>query len=221
MKIKIGIIGLLLILGANIALAQSKDLGFIIGLGVGVHTFSETDDTRKALVYSGDSSSSDEIKALVGLQFYAEYFLLDYLSLGLKSQSMNGGVDYKYTDFTIERRIKIDNSILYTNLLFPVGDGYWRLGGTGGAGSSKYTVSWEVKCDSGAVGCTNKTLEDSSTGTVIDLGLLADWGEDGFGGRLGYLVSTMSHDEYEDDNGTKTEVKASGSQFFIDVRYSF
>jgi len=41
--IKIGIIGCVLIFMANIALAQSKDLGFILGVGIVSHSFSEVD----------------------------------------------------------------------------------------------------------------------------------------------------------------------------------
>ena len=89
MKIKIGMISLLLILATNLLFAQSKDLGFIIGLGVGAHTFSETDDTRKALIVNSESSSSDEIKGLLAVQFYAEYFILDFLSLGLKRSGLH------------------------------------------------------------------------------------------------------------------------------------
>jgi len=131
-------------------------------------------------------------------------------------QSYVGGVDYLYSDRTIERRVTLANTIGYTNLLFPVGSGYWRLGGTGGYGSSKYTVSSETKCDSGASSCSNSTSEDSSSGSVMEIGFIADWGEDASGGRIGYSVLSTSHDKIDD-----VEIKASGALLFVDFRYAF
>ena len=213
MKFKIGVVGLLLMFIANVAFAQSKDLGFILGIGIVSHTFSEVDDTREGTSTFNDE---DKIDGAAGLQIYAEYFILDYLSLGIKSLSVTGGVDYSGSDGKVERRITIDNSTVYTNLLFPVGSGYWRLGGLVGAGTSKYTVSLEVICNTSGGSCTDDKVEESVDGTVFDVGFIADWGEDASGGRLGYVSSSMSHDKMED-----TEIKASGSQFFIDFRYAF
>jgi len=213
MKIKIGLAACVFIFMANIVFAQSKDLGFILGIGIVSYSFSEVDDTREGSAYFNEE---DKIDAALGFQVYAEYFILDYLALGLKSLSVTGGVDYSGIDGKVERRITIDNSTFYANLLFPVGSGYWRLGGTAGAGSSKYTVSWEVICNSSSSSCTDEKIEESSSGTVAEVGLIADWGEDASGGRLGLVSSSMSHDKMDD-----TEIKASGSQFFIDFRYSW
>jgi hypothetical protein len=213
MKIKTGMIACILIFMANIAFTQSKDLGFVLGIGIVSHAFTEVDDTREGSTYF---NGEDEIEAAAGFQIYAEYFILDYLSLGLKSQALAGGVDYSGTDGKVERRIMIDNSTFYTNLLFPVGSGYWRLGGSAGAGSSKYTVSWEVICNASSSSCVDEKIEESTNGSVAEVGFIVDWGEDASGGRLGYVSSSMTHDKIDD-----TEIKASGSQFFVDFRYSW
>ena len=132
---------------------------------------------------------------------------------------MVGGVEYVGSNAKLERIVVLDNYIAYGNFLPKVGNGYWRLGLTGGIGSSKYTYSEELKCDSPT--CPSGKTEASSTGPILIVGFIADWGEDGAGGRMGFNSVVTDHPEIEWPNGNKYEVKGSGDQLFIDFRYAF
>jgi len=212
-KILVSTIFIFVTIFASNALAQNSDMELVFGFGLAAHTFSETDAFREP---TGPYGDSDEITVAVGLQAYLEYFVMDFISAGFKVQALEGGHDYGGYGYTIERRIGLENQLGYINILPAIGDGYWRLGGTVGYGSSTYIVKWTLECESYSTNCTNQETSESSSGTIMEAGFIADWGEDGFGGRFGYLINSTNHDDIED-----VEVKGSGTQLFLDVRYAF
>ena len=196
----------------------AEEMEFVLGIGLASHYFAELDDLRQETSMSSDK---DEIEDIRGLEIYAEYFVADPFASGVKGQSMAGRIDYIATDFTMERRVKLNNMIGYVNFLPKVGDGYCRLGFTLGYGSSKYIYSLERVCDSGASNCKNEKDKYTSDGTMAVFGFIADWGKDGSGGRIGYNLTSAEHEDIEFLDGSKQEVKASGSQLHIDFRYAF
>ncbi len=198
---------------------ETTAFGFVMGLGRVNHRFSETDEVRKAKEGFYDT---DEIDTILGYELYGEHFVTDEIAVGLKYQKVGGGIEYTGPGFKLKRIAELDNYIAYGNFLLKVGSGFWRLGLTGGMGGSKYTYSEERKCTENAViSCLEGKEEASSTGPILIVGFIADWGEDGAGGRMGFNSVVTDHPEIEWPNGNKYEVKGSGDQLFIDFRYAF
>lgn len=192
--------------------------GFIMGLGLVRHGFAEADKLREG---SSTISSDDEIKTLNGIELYGEYFIKDDIALGTKKQVLGGGVEYSGPDYTLERFVELNNYILYFNLLQKIGSGFWRLGFTGGFGRSQYIYSEKRSCDAGAQSCADGKTEVTSTGSIMILGFVADWGEDGAGGRLGVSSAAAKHPKTENSAGREFRADASGSQMYADFRYAF
>ncbi len=193
---------------------------FVVGIGYMLHGFSEEDSFRKA---TGDYAG-DQINAVAGPEAYLEFFLGKYFTLGAKYQRGNGGFIYRvYANngsAEVERIVTITNSILYGNLSVPMGSSSWRLGLTAGAGSTKYAYSFECTKAEGSFSCLDK-YQESSDGTVTTAGLFADWGADGFGGRMGFSSIQTKYDDMPDIDGKIQTPSGSGMQTFINLRYAY
>ena len=210
------VVGLMIILAA--VSAHAEDFGVVMGFGAVIHNFVESDDLRRK---PGKFPGEVDIKLVFGNEVYGEYFIWDNFAFGIKGQHMEGGVNYDREYDTLKLRIKLKNYIGYGNFLAKVGSGYWRLGITGGYGRSRYTYTEERECKTNAISCSNTYEEDSSTGSIVLLGFIVDWGRKALGGRLGVHSVAANHPAIEVADGEKLEVKASGSQLFVDFRYAF
>jgi len=140
------------------------------------------------------------------------------LSFGANFQSLVGGYTESSSGGEFERKVDMDNLLLYTNWSAGIGASkYWRLGGTLGFGSSTYTYleKWDRKSSFWS-DTPDYTIEKSSTGSITKIGFFADFGRDFAGGRMGYSVVSTS---YELIDGSMPE--GSGGQFFGNFRLAF
>jgi hypothetical protein len=178
-----------------------------LGAGIVFHNFLPSDEIHEKNQLFIDGN--DKIKSIDGYEFIGEYFFNKDLSLGCKYQDMYGG--YTETDILVEmeRLIKIQNYILYMNAALSLTDSnYWKFGGSLGLGFSKYEHSIKY------TGIDISNYNKSANGIILPVGIFLDFGEDGFGGRLGinYILSKYS----KIDN---VAPKASGYQIYLNIRY--
>ena len=212
----------ILINGSAMAQGHEHDHIFNIGIGYLAHMFVEEDAFRKA---TGDYDG-DEINALAGPEVYIEFFLGEKFSIGAKYQYALGGVLYKVSDSggtgtaEVERVITMSNAMLYGNFSVPLGTSSWRMGVTAGTGSSTYNYRFECTKAEGAFKCLDK-YEESANGVVTIAGVFADWGADGFGGRMGMSSVKTRYDEMPDLDGKEQTPEGNGVQVFVDLRYAF
>ena len=76
----------------------------------------------------------------------------------------------------------------------------------------------ETTYNDGTKESTDETY--SQSGTVGLLGLYMDWGEDGFGARVGANYLSTQYNDL-DINGSKYEIDASGVDLYINLRVAF
>lgn len=211
-----------LINGSAMAQGHKHDHIFSIGVGYLAHMFVEEDAFRKAT----GNYDGDEINALAGPEAYIEFFLGEKFSLGVKYQYAMGGVLYKVTNSAstgsaeVERIVTISNAMLYGNFSVPLGSSSWRMGVTAGTGSSTYNYRFECTKAEGLFACDDK-FDESTNGVVTIAGFFADWGADGFGGRMGMSSVKTRYDEMPDLDDKEQTPEGNGVQVFVDLRYAF
>lgn len=216
--------GFVVVLKSGSARAQEHNHDHIFNIGIGylAHMFVEEDAFRKAT----GSYDGDEINALAGPEAFIEFFLCKNFSLGAKYQYTQGGVLYKVSDSggagtaEVERVVTMSNAVLYGNFSVPLGTSSWRLGVTAGTGSSTYHYRFECTKAEGTFSCLDK-YEESTNGVVTIAGFFADWGADGFGGRMGMSSVKTRYDEMPDLDGNMQTPEGNGVQAFVDFRFAF
>lgn len=192
---------------AKPALAQN-DQTFVIGLGVGIHTFSKTDEMRQTFVLAGDYGGLG--------QFWGEWYLLDYLGIGIKNMGINTGEKAISGGDSFEREVDVDTNLITVQFLpYISSDDYTRIGIYGGVGSSTYEYK-ETLILSGIT----YSASVSSSGPAINYGAFVDWGAEDFGARFGYGFLNTTLDDL-DTGGQKWAVDGSGSHWYFDLRWAF
>ncbi len=216
----------LLLLLSNNLMAQEYDHDHFVNFGLGYYmqSFSESDEFRK----STQSFSSDEISSVLGPEAFVEFFLGQNLALGFKYQTGEGGYIYKSvsSNGSVEevRKVTITNSILYADYSIPMGTSSWRLGGYAGGGASTYKYSLECRNATGTFSGICSSYDDfsgNSSGTIMVLGIIGDWGADLFGGRMGFTYVSGTYEEMKNVDGSKETPSGSGMQTYIDLRLAF
>ena len=211
---------------ANCVLAdESENYNFLFGFGLVTHAFSETDIFNEWEASEKEGKKTYNIKEFTGFEVFAEYFIFGDLAVGYKYQTMLGdksyAVYYRPTEsYGYDRReIEIDNHLGYLNYSIAVGESrYWRLGGSAGWGKSIYKFTYQYRPP---VSDIRSEFNEKTDGAIVLLGLFADWGVDGSGGRIGYNRAIIDYDAIELSNGDKETPEGSGQQLFIDFRYAF
>lgn len=194
--------------------AQANDQEFVIGVGLGGHNFSDSDDFRQG---SELFDGSDEIDSGVLFHLYAEWYLFDDIGLGVRNTAIAGGRTYSYLDAEQTDTASISALLLTVNWV-PLGsEDYTRMGVMGGVGPATYTAEREVKFDSGE---GNTSESETSTGMATLLGIYVDWGAEGFGARFGVNYLNTDLDPIEFD-GEELEVDGTGYQWYFDLRWAF
>ena len=208
---------------ANCVLAdESENYNFLFGFGLVTHAFSETDIFNEWEASEKEGKKTYNIKNVNGTEAYVEYFIFGDLAVGYKYQIMSDSKNYSgYTDGfgdnNYVRKIEIGNHLGYLNYSIAIGESrYWRLGGSAGWGKSTYKFEYSPPSFASSL-----EFDEKTDGAIVLLGLFADWGVDGSGGRIGYNRAIIDYDAIELSNGDKETPEGSGQQLFIDFRYAF
>jgi len=197
--------------------ALANDQEFVIGLGVGIHTFSETDDVRQGSGTFADNS--DEITQAGMVQLYGEWYLLNEVGFGLRFISLNGGRTYSSSVAELKQEVNI-NARFITVHWVPLGsEDYVRMGVMGGLGAASYEAKETFSDSTGQFGGDFEESE-STTGSASLAGIYVDWGAEGFGARFGVNVISTNLDPIE-IAGEELEVDGSGAAWYFDLRWAF
>lgn len=185
----------------------------VIGLGLGVHSFSTIDETREG----GDGYSQDEVSAAVMFEYYIEWYFINELAIGYRNLTLiNNRELYISSEIQIKQEWTISTSLITLNwVLYGVND-YTRIGFIGGYGSSEYKITQTVEAEASS----SSKDEFSTNGTATLMGIYVDWGDEGFGARFGYNALNTSYDKLK-DNSREYEVDASGGATYFDFRWAF
>ena len=205
-----------MIIGDLFAEAEDQNYKFIIGGGLLYHTLSKSDEFNRWTT----SGKTYKLENLTGLEAYFEYLVINNLAVGYRHQIL-----YNYEKYDVSesqstskdrtRSIEIENQIGYVSYFIPVGERkYWRLGGVGGWGISKYEYN---------IARPSPELDflESTSGTVIMLQLFADWGMDGWGGRMGYNWISTDYSAMEVSQTDERTPDGSGRGVSVNFRYAF
>ncbi|MCZ6645122.1 MAG: hypothetical protein O7B79_02675 [SAR324 cluster bacterium] len=179
---------------------DTNDQTVVIGIGFGIHTFSETDDVRQNVFLIADD--------VAGMgQLYVEWYVFETIGFGIRS--INLGVTETISfGTTIETELSVDNNFFTVNWV-PLGaDSYARMGLLAGVGNSNYEVTQTVT--------PGGTSSISSSGSATLLGIYVDWGGEDFGARFG---ANFLETDLDDINGLT--VDASGRSIYFDLRWAF
>ena len=179
----------------------TNDQTVVIGVGFGIHNFSETDKVRRTSFFI--------TSALAGMsQLYVEWYVFEKIGFGIRS--MNLGVTETIAVFgaRAETELIVANNFFTVNWVPREADSYARWGLLAGVGISKYEVT-----QSGSL-VSNSSI--SSSGTATLLGIYLDWGGEDFGARFGANFLTTDLDAI---NGLSAD--ASGNSIYFDLRWAF
>lgn len=210
MKTHLPALGMILIamLAFSPAARAQQDQAAVIGFGLGIHSFSETDDVRQQFFLT-----NQDVGGM--LQFYGEWYPLGRLGFGIRSLFVGLSETVIITPPGIEVKTDVDVSTLLLTIHFiPFisGDGYFRVGLLGGAGGAKYELSQTV---------LNTTASIETSGTAALAGAYIDWGGDVFGARFGVHVLSTDFDPLQNPPGPDLNVDGSGTSFYVDLRWAF
>lgn len=176
----------------------------VIGGGLGLHLFSDLDDTRQG----SDTYDGFADVFLAGqLRLFGEWFVFDKFGFGGIFNHQTTGRTYSGETQTWT----IQNFFATVNFIPFGGQGYTRMGLYAGYGTSRYTMD----SDSSAA-----TYSFYSAGPAYTLGIYFDWGGDGFGMRMGHQYIMTSLPDIE-TSARNYQVSASGNTFHYDFRWAF
>ncbi len=204
---------ILIINGFAFSIYAENDQTVVMGVGYGIHSFNEIDDTRAGSDYFGNV---DEVNVAGTLRFYLEWYMFENLGLGAKLHNL--GVSRTYSTWTssTEQKWEINNIFATVNIVPIGGKGYARFGILAGFGPSSYQYTATT------IGTGDDTsLSESKSSMATLLEAYIDWGGEAFGARLAYSSLSVAYDDLEASDGTKTPISASGGAFCLDLRYAF
>lgn len=190
------------------------EVTWIVGVGLGGHTFSKDDDIRAAPSGSNQSISNGTV-----IQAYGEYYLLGPLGVGARIHGFNATRDSSGTATSTET-VNVSTVLVTAHFLSaerPMMMAMFRrwalrFGALGGLGSATYTYNI-ADAQTGA-----KISEELTTGTAVLLAGFADWGGAGFGLRLNLnLLRTNFNAKLAD----RYDVDGSGGGLTLDARWAF
>ncbi len=180
--------------------AQKEQVA-VIGIGLGIHRFSETDDARRNLFF-------DEIAGFG--QLYGEWYPFERLGFGIHAVAIGLSETVVFFGFNQTTEIDIGSFLITLQFLpFISADGYTRVGLLGGVGPSTYELS---VTDNN----TNTTQSADTSGTAVLGGVYIDWGGEDFGARFGINALKTDFDSLQG-----LEVDGSGTNFYFDLRWAF
>ena len=192
-----------------------KEQAVVIGFGLGIHNYSETDDVRRDFFFLEDVG---------GLaQLYGEWYPFERLGFGLRGQSIGSSETLIFfgTEFTTE----VDVNTLFITLQylpFISDDGYVRIGLLGGIGPSTYEFT-----ESQTIGGISDSQSSETSAPAVLGGVYIDWGGEDFGARFGINALRTDFDKLETPglvtpSATELrEVDGSGTNFYFDLRWAF
>jgi hypothetical protein len=205
---------LALALAASALPASANDQTVVIGAGLGIHSFSDTDDVREGSALFG---GEDELTQAALVHYYVEWYALDDLGFGARVMGLGAGRSYSSAADKLEQDVSIAATFLTVNWV-PIGsESYVRFGVLGGIGSARYEVH-EKYTDNAGTASYDET--ESTTGSATLLGGYIDWGGESFGARFGLDVLSTDLDKLDVAAG-ELEVDGSGTAFYLDLRWAF
>lgn len=208
---------LLLILGLAILAvpAWANDQKVVIGAGLGIHSFSQTDDVRKG---SALFDGSDELKRGLTDHLYVEWYALDTFGIGARVMAIAAARTYSGAGTKLEQLITISSTLLTANWV-PIGsEDYVRFGFIGGIGPARYELKEKYTND--FTSSQNSDDTASASGSATLLGGYVDWGGEDFGARFGIDLFQTNLDKLNTPNGDLT-VDGSGLAWYFDLRWAF
>ncbi|HEX9842778.1 MAG TPA: hypothetical protein VGC20_08500, partial [bacterium] len=186
------------------------EVTWVVGVGLGGHTFSKDDQLRAAPAGSTNTISNGTV-----IQAYGEYYLLGRLGVGARIYGFNATRDSS-GGTTLTETVNV-STVLVTGhfltaerpvMLFSRRWGL-RYGLLGGVGSASYSYSIANSQT------TAKLSEELTTGSALLLGGFVDWGGRAFGLRLNLnLLRTVFNEKLAD----RYEVDGSGGGLVLDAR---
>lgn len=189
---------------SNFAVAQTRQT-VVIGIGLGIHSYSEVDDVRNQFYLSTPEAGGMGV-------IFGEWYPLENIGVGIRSLAV------AQTETIISGGFQLDTTAtttatLLTATLIPwvSSDGYYRAGIVAGAGSATYEVTQTL-------GALSASIDTS--GTAVLGGGYIDWGADGFGARFGANYLSTTFDPLV-NGSTELSVDGSGTHWYFDLRWAF
>jgi hypothetical protein len=208
---------LALLLPALAGQAEANDQEIVIGAGLGLYSFSKSDDFRAGSGAFQDDA--DEISSGGMFQLYGEWYLFDDVGLGLRHISVAGGRTYSYLDAEQTDTASVTANLITVNWV-PLGsEDYVRMGVLAGIGGARYEAKTEVDFASDTLG-EDISESDSTSGTATLLGVYVDWGGESFGARFGLNALQTDLDTVE-LSGQELNVDGTGTALYFDLRWAW
>ena len=186
---------------------------WVVGVGVGGHTFSRDDDIRAARPSGTNTSSANTV-----IQAYGEYYAFQRLGVGARIYGLNASQEIPGTT-SLTETINVSTVLLTGHFLTAeksllLFSRRWalRYGALGGLGSATYTYGI-TNTRSGA-----RISEELTTGNALLLGGFVDWGGRAFGLRLNLNVLRTN---FSEKLAGQYAVDGSGEGLVLDVRWAF
>ena len=190
---------------SNFAVGQTKQ-NVVIGIGLGIHGYSDSDDVRQN--YFLDEPTAGGVGKIFG-----EWYPFESIGIGFHAISIGSSETFWIFGVEFENKINITSSLITAQFIpYVSGDGYYRFGLIGGAGSSTYEYSL-----SNAFG----SVAYETTGTAVLAGGYVDWGGESFGARFGLNVLSTSFDGLDISTDTGLNADGSGTHWYFDLRWAF
>ena len=180
-------------------LHAENDQTAVIGVGVGFHRFSSSDDFR-----APQFPFLLEIDAAGMSQLYAEWYALGTIGVGARIINLGVTEEVRIGGSTLQKEVTVQTNLLTLHWVPLGGRSYTRVGILVGAGSSNYKATEDASGFSG-----------SASGSATLAGVYVDWGGEDFGARFGahFLDTDL-------DNLNGLRVDASGTAFYLDLRWA-
>lgn len=198
-------------LALTAAPAAANNQEWVLGLGLGVYSFSEIDEVRQ-----DDPVLGSELDTGALFQGYVEWYALEEIGFGYRVMGIGTGrsaVDPATGD-KLEQTVGIGLSLFTINWV-PIGaESDTRLGVMLGIGGAVYENEVSI---TDAVTGAKLSASDTSEGSAVLVGVYLDFGGGGFGGRVGM----HSIDTDLDDLSDGSRVDGSGVAFYGDIRWAF
>lgn len=198
------LLGVAFLFGAGDLAYADNDQNIVLGIGLGLHSFSQSDDFREP---SGPFTVEIDVAGMS--QLYAEWYALGALGFGVRvvTLSVREEVSTIGGSTAGHKELTVSNVLGTVNLVLLGGTSYARLGVMAGAGSSTYEATESF---------SGSTASDSTSGTAALAGAYVDWGGADAGGRFGVNVLSTQLDKLGG-----FDVDASGTSVYFDFRWAF
>lgn len=189
----------LLLIGLGDVVFAENDQTVVVGLGSGIHNFSQTDELRNSFLDINYAGASD---------LYLEWYLFEEIGLGVRLNSLGVQESLVGLSSSIEREFSINNKFITVNWVPVGGTSYTRFGLLAGLGRSTY--EYDERVDGVTV------YSKSSDGPAVLFGGYVDWGAEDFGARFSLKKMNTNLGTIEG-----SQVDASGISWGFDLRWAF